>query len=351
MVYDGHMTDEAFKNTVEARLASFFEHQCKLAATSEARQMIERLQQLVLRAGKRSRPRLLKLTYEAYGGKDSEILVDIALALELQHQFLLVHDDIMDNDTVRYDGPNMLGYYREDFPAGQTDIANSMALMAGNLLFTFACQAILEHSSLSAEQKIAVLKIIQETNIAVHAGQQLDIVNVLTLNPEITEDKLLQTDYLKTSIYSVRQPMQVAAELLALPTDERQKIDTFARFFGILYQLVDDYSDYFVNGSSFETHPKYRDYKQGKITYPLLVALKTADSTDVALLKNNAADKDLTVETLQHVVQILIDCGAQAASKKQIEAYHEQALKSLNLLSIDKESSAGFITMLDSFQI
>lgn len=345
------MNEKQFRAAIEQRIADWLAQRLGEAATPEVGLMIERMQQLILRAGKRSRPRLLFLAYQAYGGQRAEELVDVGLALELQHQFLLVHDDIMDNDTVRYDGPNMLGYYRQDFPEKESDIADSMALMAGNVLYTYACQAILRHPTLSDAHKVALLTLLQETNLGVHAGQQLDIVNVLALAPEITKEKLLVTDYLKTSLYSVRLPMQAGAELAGAPNAERGKIDIFARNFGILYQLVDDYSDYFQNASSFDNHPKYRDFKQGKITYPLLAAFEHAGAEDAAFLRAEAGNKRLSDDEMQKITAILERSGAKAAAAEQIEQYHELALRALESLGISPADRRPFKHMLDSFRI
>lgn len=345
------MTDADFKTAIEERLVSWFKVQTAAALTPEAKVMIERLQASIVRAGKRSRPRLLQLTYQAYGGTDTEQLLDIGLALELHHQFLLVHDDIIDNDVVRYDGPNLLGYYRQDFPAEQSDVANSMALIGGNLAFTYACQAILDHPTLPDSDKVTVLSLLQTANIGVHAGQQLDILNVLSLHMPVDEARLAQTNYLKTAVYSVRLPMQTAAALLALPQEERAQIDTFARSFGSLYQLVDDYSDYFSNDSSFDNHPKYRDFRQGKLTYPLLKAFELADEKDAALLRNHAGSKLADETIMQQVAAVLEHCGAKAASRQQIQEYFEQTQAALAQLQISEDFRSAFATMLAAFRV
>jgi geranylgeranyl pyrophosphate synthase len=336
------MKSDEFKAAIEARLAAWFEQKEQEAPTDESRLLIERMHKLILRAGKRSRPALLHLTYEAYGGTDIELLIDIGVALELHHQFLLVHDDIMDNDTVRYDGPNITGYYQEDYLPKAPEIPPAMALLAGNLLFTFACQAILNHPKLQDDKKVALLKLLEDINIGVHAGQQLDIVNVYSLDPIITEESLLRTNELKTALYSIELPMQTAAILLDLPDTERQAISKMAKLFGVLYQLVDDHSDYFKNTSSFNTHPKYRDFRQGKITYPLLIAFETAGPTAQAFLKKHIGDKQASIETLEEVVDIFEECGAKQASKALIDDYFTQTETALDRLKIDAGARQQF---------
>jgi len=345
------MTDDNFKAAIETRLADWLNTQEAAAPTDEAKLLLKRIQSLVLRAGKRSRPTLLHLTYQAYGGKHPNQLIDIGLAIELHHQFLLVHDDIMDNDTVRYDGPNMMGYYQADFLPQAPEIPPAMALLAGNLLYTYANQAILDHQQLSADQKVTLLALLQDVNLQVHAGQQLDILNIFALQPVITKDKLVLTDLLKTASYSVNLPMQMAAELLQLNPEERQKISTFAKSFGVLYQLVDDHSDYFPNSSSFNTHPKYRDFPQGKITYPLLVALETADSDDQAVLRKYIGQKDTPYDTMLQITNILEACGAKSASKQLIGSYFEQTEAALSKLAISSESKQHVGSILANYRV
>jgi len=342
-------TSNDFTEALEARLRTVFEQQQALAPTPEAKLLLERLQALVLRAGKRSRPQLLRTTYMAYGGTAPDILLDAGVALELHHQFLLVHDDIMDQDTVRYDGPNMLGFYQQDFP--DSDIPSSMALLAGNLLFTFACQAILNHPTLSDTKKVALLRIIQATNIGVHDGQQLDILNLTSLNTPITKAHLLQTNELKTALYSINLPMQCAAELLDLPATERQHIDQFARACGTLYQLVDDYADYFQNHTAFNAHPKFRDFRQGKVTYPLLYALAHTAKADRQWLEMQLGNKVLSDVHMHKVVTILENCGAQTASQKQITDYHAKAKRYLKKLAMNPAGLEALEQLLQSLQV
>ncbi len=344
------MTLDIFKAALEDGIISWFAVQQKNAPTSENRQLLERMCALIQRGGKRARPQLLYMTYVAYEGKDFASLVNVGLALEFHHQFLLIHDDLIDNDTVRYDGPNIVGYYSNDnLPGNQ--VAQAMGLLAGDLLSSFSSQMIITDKSLTEKQKVALLRVINETNVGAAYGQQLDAYNIDPSPTVFSTDKLLLIHALKSALYSTHLPMRCAAILLDLDSTERQKIDNFAKPFGVLFQLVDDYSDYFTNSSIFDNRPKYRDFRQGKVTYPLYAALQQASPKEAAFIKQNLGSKNLSDEMLAQVVAIFQNCGAQAASRAYLEPYFTQTAETLHKLGISAMQERLFSQLIEKYRV
>lgn len=339
------MTIDVFKNAIDTRVIEWFDGQGKIAATDDARLLLQRISKLIVRGGKRARPELLFITYQAYGGKDLDRLIDLGLALEFHHQFLLIHDDIIDNDTVRYDGPNIIGYYEQE----KQNIPQAMGLLAGDILFSFACQAIIKDKAFANNIKLTLLEMLNETNVGVQYGQQLDAFNVEPSS--FTEKKLILTHSLKSALYSAQLPMQCAAVLLNLTSIERDKIDDFAKPFGILFQLVDDYSDYFNNQSAFNNRPKFRDFRQGKITYALHNALKTANAKDVTFLKKYFGHKVLPNNIMGKVISILENSGAQKASQEYLEQYFAQVYDALDKLEISPKAKKQFIALVEKYKV
>lgn len=346
--------DNSFKAAVESRIEAWINTEKKNAPTEEAKLLLDRMLSLVMRGGKRARPLLLYLTYDAYGGNDRDKLVDLGAALELHHQFLLVHDDIIDNDDVRYGGPNIVGYYNQDRLSREHNISQAMGILAGDLLFSFSNQIIVEAAQLSDTQKMELLQLLARTNAHVAYGQQLDAYNVYTGSDSLdffTEAKQRAIHVLKTASYTSRLPMQCAAILLDLSQSERKKIDNFALPFGILFQLVDDYSDYFDNSSAFNNRPKYRDFRQGKMTYPLHAALALATDAEIAFLMQNFGKKELSAVSIQEVVAILEKCGARDESSHRLEKYFTQARNALDRLLITVSSKKEFVSIIDRYRV
>ncbi len=348
--YDEAMNFETFKHRLEQRVIEWFQTQEKTVPSQEARLLLERMSELISRGGKRIRPQLLYLTYVAYGGKDVTALIELGLALEFHHQFLLTHDDIMDRDIVRYDGPNITGYYLQDTAPRQDNIPQAMGLLAGDLLFSFSNEAIINNKKLADKEKVALLSLLHDTNINVGYGQQLDVLNIGSVD-NFTEEKLIQIHTLKAALYSTQLPMLWAATLLGLSATEKKKIQQFAEPFGIFFQLVDDYSDYFTNNSAFNNRPKYRDIREGKVTYPFYAALALAKPEDVAVLKHSLGNKKLPDTSIKKVITILEKCGAQKVSQEFAQQYFIQATAALQNLAIDVSARRNLTIMMDQYQI
>jgi len=344
------MSDDTYKQEVEARVEQWLRAKEKTAPTDEGKLLVDRMRTLIQRGGKRARPRLLYLTYVSYGGTDSGQAIDLGAALELHHQFLLVHDDLIDNDSIRYDGPNIVGYYQRDLSEQEQGIAQAMGLLAGDLLFSFSNEIVLQSQSLTDTQKVELLKLLNGTNTDVAYGQQLDAYNVYPALKAFTAERLALIDVLKSARYSTQLPMQCAAFLLGLTPPERAKIDTFAESFGILFQLTDDFSDYFDNPSAFKNRPKYRDYRQGKLTYPLYMGLTMASQKDVTFLKRHLGNKDLSDDSMHKVVAILENCGARKASQDHIESYFANSHEALSKLSMPAGSKEQFVELLAKYK-
>src|ERR1700722_11836711 len=203
-----------FKKQTENFLVKFLLAQQQTAPTKEAKLLIERINTLVMRAGKRFRPTLMVLTYQSYGGKQSNRLIPLAGALELFHQALLIHDDLIDNDLTRHGGPNIAGFYKQDKKYKSTSIPVSMELLAGDLLFSLVNTLVIQDKFLNSQQKLAVLTLFSSTTKIATYGQQLDL---LAGTEYIKQTKLAE---LKTAEYSTKLPMRLAAVILDLSLSE-----------------------------------------------------------------------------------------------------------------------------------
>ena len=341
------MTGEEFKQALETRIEAWFESEKTKAPTLEARELVHRMHTLVQRGGKRSRPELLFLTYRAYGGKNPESIIDLGVALEIYHQFLLVHDDIMDGDVVRYGGPNVVGMYQSE---GVTDVAESMGILAGDLLFTYANRLILESASLSGDIKMELLQSLHAVNADELFGQQLDILNTVEHIDDFSEELITRIHELKTARYTTQLPMIAAAIVLGLSHEERQKLETFGRQFGIAYQLADDYADYFENPSSFSAQ-KYRDYRSGKVTYPIYLGLARATPADRELLRQDFGNKHCSDAVITDVLSVLDACGAREHSRQRALEYLDEALVSLETLHASDEAKMALRHLLEKIRV
>lgn len=171
--------------------------------------------------GKMIRPRLLIDAHEDLGVTAAQAAMDAAGAMQLLHIGLIIHDDVIDNDTVRRGEMNITGQFSsEAMLLGATSAAAqtwgiSSSLLAGDLMLNEA-QSLLARLELDAPRRLAVLDIYDETiaeSVAESvAGEQSDVWLSLHLDEADSGDVLTMIGC-KTAAYSIEAPLAIAAVL------------------------------------------------------------------------------------------------------------------------------------------
>ena len=102
---------------IDKRLDKFFNEKINSAKKIDPiyEKLLSDMKKFIQRGGKRLRPTLMLMGYKAAGGTDFTKALDASLSLEIFHNFVLIHDDIMDGDMTRYGGANMTGIYYKRF--------------------------------------------------------------------------------------------------------------------------------------------------------------------------------------------------------------------------------------------
>ena len=162
------ITNDKNHKLLELEIEKYFDSKINKALNNRSSELILSLKELILRGGKRSRPALFFLTLDAYGATNTDDHIKLAMSLELYHQFLLIHDDIIDKDYIRYGGPNISGYYEKEFKLLDESVPDSMALLAGDLLFSYVYEIISKDSSINSDMKLDMLSLFSEINESVN---------------------------------------------------------------------------------------------------------------------------------------------------------------------------------------
>ena len=334
---------------IDSEIKLFLDSKIKSSPNKFSKDLLLAAKELFLRGGKRSRPRLFFLTLEAYGLDNPVRYIKLALALEFYHQFLLIHDDIIDKDYIRYNGPNIAGHYIQDYQNKDKTIPDSMALLAGDIVYSYVYEIISSDTNLTSNQKIDITKLFSYINESVIFGQQMDTLNVDSLNSQVNVEQLIEIHRLKTASYSIMLPMRLAGIILNLEAKEIEAINKFSQSFGIYYQLADDYSDYFENKSAFNNREKYRDYKEGRRTCPIIFGLESAQGGDFNIIKKNFGNKKSTANDISSTIKILKKYEANKKSKELADFYYNESLNSLNALSIESINRNKYISLMSNF--
>lgn len=228
-----------------------------------------------VRGGKRFRSALVLRTHEALGGTSGQDAVLVAAGFELLHTAFLIHDDLIDHDTVRRGEPNLAATLRAAAIADGADEhsadewSHAAAVLAGDLALSRAHRLIASVEQPPA-RRTALLDLLDET-LLVSAGGELDDTGFgLGIGSPDLADALLVCES-KTAMYSFRAPLRAGAVVAGASPDLDAPLDAVGRLLGRAFQLVDDLLGVFapedVIGKS-----NVSDLREGKITALVLHA-------------------------------------------------------------------------------
>lgn len=337
--------------SVDPILADFCDKKIKEAAMINFRykELWEEIKRYLMAGGKRMRPQLVMMAYEAYGGKNSKEILPIAAAWELIHACVLVHDDIIDRDTVRHGHPNIAGRYASIYSdAAKIDTSHyalSAALIAGDLLMMSAYE-IIDSTPVNDKQKAIARSYITKAIFVVAGGELIDTDAVLF---NISDTDPITVAKYKTASYSLQQPLQCGAALAGASAEEIQKLHSIGLHTGIAYQLCDDllgiFGDSAVTGKSNRS-----DILEKKRTFLIQETLKLLPQ-DAAqtLTKLYGSDTTISEPDAEEVFQLIKASGAKETVKNRIEAETTKALQIISSLEVDnawKDTFSGLVTTL-----
>ncbi|MGC1177374.1 MAG: polyprenyl synthetase family protein [Candidatus Saccharimonadales bacterium] len=331
----------ADKQRVEAVLTAFFKR--KLAAAEGIDQVyadvVARVAELVARGGKRMRPQLVCLAYDAYGGTDLRAITQVAASQELFHAFLLTHDDIVDRDTKRWGGENINGYYQRKFlkklwTEEAAHFSNAWALLAGDACFGLSNELLLT-SNFPPERLLRATNLTQKTLFEVIGGELLDIALPIfsSWQSPPSQKRLLKVCHYKTAIYSFCTPLQLGALLAGASLNQLDHLKNFGTQLGIAFQLRDDILGIFGDEKKLGKS-NLSDLQEGKYTLLMTYGMKLANAGQRKTLTRLLGNPKATSADLQMVRQILKTSGALAKTETVMSGYCEKARATLNLLNL-----------------
>ncbi|MDG6935005.1 MAG: polyprenyl synthetase family protein [Nitrososphaerota archaeon] len=270
---------------------------------------------LLAAGGKRLRPFILLKFHSIYSADESAAL-PAAAAVELVHNFTLIHDDIMDNDELRRGVPTVHKRFGE-----------AMAILAGDVLFAKAFRLISESQAFRGDpSKLgAAVSELAGSLVTVCEGQALD------LNPPRLED--FTEKFYFDMIHRKTSALFEASAVLGCVAggggpDAVTKAREYADHLGAAFQLVDDLLG-IAGDSSVTGKPVGGDIVQGKRTLPLLIALKLADRGWSETILATWGSRKASQETVDKIVKYIKEIGVEAQVRKLASEHLEQALRSL----------------------
>ena len=288
----------------------------------EPKNLFEPVQYILGLGGKRLRPILTLMTAEVFGGKAKDAM-DAALAVEMFHNFSLVHDDIMDDAPLR---------------RGKTTVHEkwdvNTGILSGDAMLILSYQFF---ESYPAETYVELTKLFSKTALEVCEGQQYDVD--FETRDDVTIPEYLKMIEYKTSVL-VAAAMKMGAIVAKASPKDADAIYEFGRNLGIAFQLQDDYLDAFGNPETLGKQVG-GDIIENKKTYLYLKSLENAskDDQDGLLHLYSIKPEDSTAK-VEAVKTIFKESGAVEETKKAIKNFTQKAFDALSETGLPEKNKA-----------
>lgn len=278
----------------------------------EPKSLYEPFDYILSIGGKKIRPVMLLATNQMFEGNMQDAL-PASLAIELFHNFTLIHDDIMDVANLRRGEPTV-----------HTKFGTNSAILTGDVMLIYAYQFMAE--SKNFEQSLPILN---KTGIEVCEGQQLDIDYESISN--VTVEQYLEMIRLKTAVL-LASSLQIGAITANATNQQQSLIYGFGLNLGISFQIMDDILDAFSTNDQFGKQVG-GDILLNKKTYLLLRAQELSSTSMQEELTNWIERKDfIEEEKIAAVKQIYRDSGAEADAHQLAEKFYDKSLSYLKTL-------------------
>lgn len=268
-------------------------------------------------SGKRLRPALAVLSAEAVGA-EGNVAVPGAVAVEMIHNFSLIHDDIIDGDTERRHRPSAWAAFSiED------------ALIAGDALHTLAFQVLLSENTPARNH--AAVRLVEATTTMI-AGQASDMT--FDDMPTVSFEDCLEMEAAKTGAL-LGYASSVGAVLAGADPKSYEALQIFGHELGLAYQAVDDvlgiWGDPIVTGK-----PAGNDLREKKKSMPVAIILSSDNSISEQLIDIYKSPERLSNEEVTRVSSLIEEAGGRELTLAEADKRLNKAIESLNKAEIQE---------------
>ncbi len=277
--------------------------------------------------GKRLRPVLLLLSYNLFSD-DIKAALPAAVAIEVFHNFTLLHDDIMDKAEVRRNQPTVHKQFDEN-----------SAILSGDAMAFLSYKFLLEKKS---EYLVDVIELFSKTAIEVCEGQQFDMD--FENRVDVTESEYLNMIRLKTAVL-LACSLKAGALLANATTEVANQLYEYGINLGLAFQLQDDLLDSFGDQKTFGKKIG-GDILSNKKTYLLINALENSSDDLKNKLLNWINKKDFVAEEkIKAVKTIYTQLNIKTLTQQKIDVYFQKADAILRTIKVDDNKKQQLIVL------
>ena len=268
---------------------------------------------IISSGGKRMRP-ILHLLISGMSGEINEANHKIAAIIEFIHTATLLHDDVVDQSAKR-----------RNIKTANVLFGNAASILVGDFIYSRSFQMMVEIDNMK------IMNILSSTTNAISEGEVLQLLN--SHNPDISEEQ-----YFKVVQFKTAKLFEACGSLAGISNNNSaETIDSYSKLglhFGVIFQLIDDILDYSGDASQIGKNIG-DDLSEGKVTLPLIYAMKNSTKNQCNLIKD--AIKVGDISKLPDIIEIIEE--TQSISKVQIKS--EEQLNNIKTI-LDKMPNNDF---------
>ena len=289
--------------------------------TSEVPLIGDVVQYIIQNGGKRFRPLLLLLSAKL-AGYQGDAAPKLAAAIEMLHTASLLHDDVVDDAPLR-----------RGLPSTKAKWGNSISILVGDFFWCKMSQIIVDHGCLKT------LKVVTDTITETTEAQVLEIT-------KHSDSAMNEETYLKIIRGKTALLLAASCRIGAILGNVSEKYEEALRRFGYdigqAFQLADDILDYESEETLFGKS-KGGDLREGKLTYPLIAALRHADTQETRIIKEALLSGKMESQEFKNVVAIIQRYQGFEKTKELAGSFVKKARGHLDFFkpSLEKEALLG----------
>jgi geranylgeranyl diphosphate synthase type II len=262
-----------------------------------------------------------------FGGTAKDAMSQ-ALAIEVFHNFTLIHDDIMDEAPTRRKMPTVHEKWNEN-----------IAILSGDVLLIKAYQFL---AQVAPEKLPEILEVFNKTSIEVCEGQQMDMNFEERLDVSISE--YIEMIRLKTSVL-LGGALEIGAIVAGASEEDRKKIYNFGQYLGIAFQIQDDILDLYADPEKFGKMVG-GDVVANKKTMLHLMAITEATPEQHDILKRLQLDKN-NDRKIDRTRQLFDHLKVKENCREQMIGYQKRAMEALTGINVSDDKKKGLIALAE----
>ncbi|MDD4295225.1 MAG: polyprenyl synthetase family protein [Candidatus Omnitrophica bacterium] len=338
---------------INEEIPGFFKNIDKTYSLSKISPLIfKALKTFTINDGKRIRPIMFITGFKGFTGKKPKNLYTAALSIELMHNFMLIHDDIIDKSDLRRGKPSMhaaFNSYLKKYPDKQFS-GQDLAIIAGDVMYAIAFNALTSIDA-NPKNKESALREFIKAAIYTGCGEFIEIISGAKKIKDITLDEIFKIYDYKTSNYTFASPLCMGAYLADAPKKEIEKLYKIGIYTGRGFQIKDDVLSMFHDEKTIGKSV-LSDLQESKKTFLIWHIYNNSNKNVKKEIEKILNKKNVTHADLHTIREIAIKTDTLNKAKKETEKLFKKAQKILQTLQIKtayKKNLSEYIEKILSF--